>query len=230
MSDLISEVDEALRQDKAKAVWEKYGKVFIAGAIALVVLTALYALMSNRQSAQNQKATAELLTAMEAENKITALGTAYENLDGTHAALAGINAAYAMARGGKTVEAGRIFDDIANNTAYESVFKDYARLKAVSLDLNQNSPGFDPQKSLTQLEKIYENDKSPWRFQARLVGALIYSGKLDKNQEAISVLKPLTELTAPVPETLKTRARNLTKVYEVLSSEKVVTPSRETDG
>ncbi|MCA8906628.1 MAG: tetratricopeptide repeat protein [Rhodospirillaceae bacterium] len=66
MADIFTEVDEAVRQDKAKALWKRYGWLFGLVAIVVVGGTAAYTIYKEWQISSARSETGAILTALSA--------------------------------------------------------------------------------------------------------------------------------------------------------------------
>ena len=64
MADIFTEVDEAVRQDKAKALWKRYGWLFGLVAIVVVGGTAAYTIYKEWQISSARSETGAILTAL----------------------------------------------------------------------------------------------------------------------------------------------------------------------
>ena len=63
MADVFREVDEALREDRARTIWKRYGTLIISAALVIVMATAGFVFWRNYQANQNAQYTAALVSA-----------------------------------------------------------------------------------------------------------------------------------------------------------------------
>ena len=68
MSEIFREVDEALREDRAKAVWQKYGTLLISMVTVIILATGGYVFWQDYAERRDQDLTGVLLTALEASD------------------------------------------------------------------------------------------------------------------------------------------------------------------
>ena len=65
MSDLLREVDDAVRAENMKRLWDEHKYAIVTGVAALILGTAAMSFWNNYQYSQNQKHTAEIITAVQ---------------------------------------------------------------------------------------------------------------------------------------------------------------------
>ncbi len=172
MSDesLFREVDEEVRQDKAKQLWSKYGSYFTALALVIILGVAGFKGWQYWQLTQSEAAARVFSDGVKKleEGKTADAEAAFAAIDHTgYAKLAELRRAAALAGSGKTDEAVAIYDKVANDQANAQSLRDLARLRA----------GYALTDKLTPAELIsrlgaFDNDTSPWRGMAREIFAL----------------------------------------------------------
>lgn len=175
MSDIIREVDEELRHERYKKLWDRYG-IYVVGAALLVVIGVGawrgWEWYSARQAAESS-ARYEAALKLAAENKHAEAETAFEEI-----AKQGTSGYRALARFRAAAEAGRddakagvaAFDAIAADTSLESPMRDIARLQAGYLLVDTA-----PVAEIRQRMEPLLAPASPFRGSAReLVGLAHY--------------------------------------------------------
>lgn len=138
MSDdsFIREVDEQLREDNAKVLWDKYGKILMSVAIAVVVLTALYrgwVYYKDSQAATSGDAYIEAVNLSndgKHDESIAALQKLGKEGSGQYPALARMRIAGELAGKGDNEAALKEFDAIAADTSFDEDFRQIAKLRA----------------------------------------------------------------------------------------------------
>lgn len=138
MSDdsFIREVNEELRQDKAKALWGRFGPIVIGIAVLVVVATAGYVAYDywtqKRANESGDRFSQALELARQGENDkaLTALRELEENGHGAYPVLARMRAATVMAEQGDADAAVEAFDRVAADGAVPDVVRDMARIRA----------------------------------------------------------------------------------------------------
>jgi hypothetical protein len=167
---VFREVEEELRQDEYKRLWDRYGKLIIAAVTAVILAVGGWQTWSyfDRQAAE-QAATLYLDAVKKAEDG---------NLDDASAALQAINhkslsqlkvlkEAELLAQKGEIDKAVAAFDAAASNASGEKVFADIARIKSGYLLVDSQTPD----QLLVRLGQ-YDKDGEPWRHHAREIFGL----------------------------------------------------------
>ena len=54
MTDVFREIEEAIREDRAKELWQRYGNWIIAGAVALVIAVGGYTYWRSHRAAVSE--------------------------------------------------------------------------------------------------------------------------------------------------------------------------------
>lgn len=147
MSDdsFIREVNEELRQDQFKALWQRYG-VFVIAAVALVVLATAgyvgYEQWTMARANRSGDVFARALTLAAEGNSEDALA-AFTELEasgyGAYPMLARLRAATTLAQAEKFEEAIAKFDAVAGDSAAPGAIRDIARLRAGLLLVDHGS-------------------------------------------------------------------------------------------
>lgn len=144
MSDILREVDEELRHERYRKLWDRYGLYVVAAAVLLVLAVAGWRGWEWYAARQAAEASARFETAMQLsrDGKPAEAEKAFEEIakDGTggYRTLARFRAA---AEAGKAdAKAGvAAFDAIAADTALEGPMRDIARLQAAYLLVDTGS-------------------------------------------------------------------------------------------
>jgi len=139
MSDVFREVDEDLRRERLKQVWDRYGLLLLAAAVLIVVAVAVFVFLDSRRQGQAEAegdryyAALELLRTGDAAGANAAFAAIAADGRGGYPVLASLNAATALAVSGDTTRAVAAFDAIANNTTVNGAVRDVARIRAAML-------------------------------------------------------------------------------------------------
>ncbi len=175
MSDdsFIREVNEELRQDQFKALWNRYGTLIIGVAVAVVLATAAY--VGNKYWTPNRANQAgdtfaqalDLAAEGKSDEALAQLSELRENGPGTYPVLAQLREATLLADEGKATEAVAAFDAVANNSSAPAALRDMARLRSGLLLVDHGSYA-DVSARVEQLT----SDSNPVRHSAREVLAL----------------------------------------------------------
>ncbi|MEO9612725.1 MAG: tetratricopeptide repeat protein [Nitratireductor sp.] len=141
MSDdsFIREVSEELRQDQAKALWDRYGPLILGVAVLVVLVTAGivgWNYWTQAQASRSGDAFSEALTfASEGQNDeaLAALEKLEQEGYGAYPVLARLRAATVLAEKGDHDGAVAAFDAVAGDSSIPGSIRDMARLRAALL-------------------------------------------------------------------------------------------------
>ena len=202
MSDIFKEVDEDLRRDQIRKLWDQFGPYVIGVAVFIVVATAGFRGWEYWQEKQAQATGDRFLAALDLANQgkhedaIAALKAIEANGSGRYPVLAGFRVASEMAATGDTKGALNEYDAIAARGDMSDSIKALARLRAGALLVDTLGLA-DLEKRLSDLAAT----GNVWRHNAReLLGltawrtgdydaARKYFDEIDNDQEAPADLR-----------------------------------------
>ncbi|MBD8875247.1 tetratricopeptide repeat protein [Roseibium polysiphoniae] len=172
MSDIFREVDEDIRQEKYRRLWDRLGPWVIAAAVLIVVGTGGYRGWLYWQESQSQQAGDAFFEAVRlsesgdvalAEQKFAELSDA----TGGYPALAKLRAATDMVREERTTEALAEFDALSRDSSVDATLRDIASLRAayVAVDTEDYAAVADRVEGLT-------GEDGPFRAAAREILAV----------------------------------------------------------
>ena len=182
--DFFREVDEAVRQDRYKQLWDQYGIYAIGAAAAVVLPVAGNNAWTYWQDKKAQEAGAKFTQALSLEDGPEA-ATAREMLAAMaekgpegYRMLARFQLAAAEAKAGELDKAVAAYDALAKDPSVDSILRDSAQLQAAALRLDKA----DYSEMEQRLKGLIESS-SAWRFSAReLLGLSAY--RLNDMREA----------------------------------------------
>ena len=182
--DFFREVDEAVRQDRYKQLWDQYGIYAIGAAAAVVLAVAGHKAWTYWQDKQAQEAGAKFTQALSLEDGPEA-ATAREMLAAMaekgpegYRMLARFQLAAAEAKAGELDKAVAAYDALAKDPSVDSILRDSAQLQAAALCVDKA----DYYEMEQRLKGLIESS-SAWRFSAReLLGLSAY--RLNDMREA----------------------------------------------
>lgn len=213
MSDILREVDEAMRVEKMSRLWAEHGNTVLAAIVALILGTALSSGWNTWQHHQNLKSTTALLDSFQTENPRAALETLGKTQKGNARAFS-LLAGAAMALDAKDLEkAVSIYNTLASDARVEPAFRHLALVQKVSLELDAKTE-VPSSAMLADLARVLEDKTSPWRARALLLSALVKAHKNEDQKGAISDLDQLSampNLSSPIKE----QERALRAVYKL---------------
>jgi hypothetical protein len=194
MSDdsFFREVNEEIRQDKARALWDRYGALVIGLAIAIVLGTAAFVAYeywtASRASRSGDDFAQALALANEGKNDeaLAALKALEADGYGAYPVLARMRAATVMAEKGDVAGAVAGFDAIADDGSIPMSIRDMARLRAAFV-LVDNGSYVDVSQRVEQLSA----DTNPLRHSAREALGLS-AWKENRNQDALKLFEQIS--------------------------------------
>lgn len=195
MSDdsFIREVNEEIRQEQAKAIWDRFGAIAIGIAVVVVLATAAYVAYdywdTSRANASGDKFSQALLLANQgkSDEAIAALKELEEGGYGAYPLLARMRAATVLAEKGDFAGAVSGFDAVAADNAIPAAIRDMARLRAAFLLVDNGS-----YEDVAQRAEPLTVDTNPLRHSAREAMALAAW----KGGKAADALKFYEQITA----------------------------------
>ena len=210
MTDIFREVDEALREDRLKVIWNRHGRLIIAGAVAIVLGTGAFVGWRSYSQSQAQSQTRALVDAQQQaaadpQNAASIYAAVAADSSADRAALARLLEARADLDAGKRDEAGKIYQQIAGDSGVNSVVRDLARLYSVMARLDDGDPA-----ALNDELAPLAADGSPWRTSARELQGLLALRQKDA-AKAREIFEALSKDPASSPG-LRSRAEQLLSI------------------
>lgn len=147
MSDIFREVDEDLRHEQYKKLWDRYGKYLIAVAVAIVLAVGGYQGWTAWHAQQRIDASDSYAAALEladtgglaaAQDALTALADADS---GGYGVLAQFEEARLKAQSGDVSGAIALWDRIAESSDADPAFRGIATLLSVMRQIDDGDPG-----------------------------------------------------------------------------------------
>lgn len=203
--DFIREVDEAVRQDQYKKLWDQYGIYALAGAVVLVAGVAGYKGWVSWQERKSGEAGAKFTQALTLEEGPDAAKAKdiFASLvkDGPegYRILARFQLAASEAKDGDTDKAVADYDALANDPSVDTILRGHATLQAAALRLDKA----DYAEMEKRLKGLVDSN-SAWSFSAReLLGFSAY-----RNNDMPTAEKEFSALLADqaTPPNLRERA------------------------
>lgn len=204
MSDIFREVEEELRQERLKKLWQKFGPAVIGVAVLIVVATGGYRLWewySFRQAAQASDrffAAVELARDEAHADAATAFGEVAEGGYGL-AEFAELRAASALASAGDVPTAIAAYDAVAADGSVDRLIRDVARIRAGYLELDLT----DVASVRARVDGLTAPDH-PFRFMANEVLGVAHF-KAGEKVEALRLFSAISQDPA-APSEIRDRA------------------------
>jgi hypothetical protein len=207
MASFDREVDEAVRQDRAKLLWQRYGRLALAVALIIIGGTAGYVWWQDYRAGQQQQATAALAAALSrgdssAIEAADSLETVANTAQGDIAMLARLYEAALLIDADDREAAVTIYRQVAEDAGTPPLWRDYAQLMSVLHQVDRGEPA-DLQARLAPLT----GPDNPWRFTARELSGLLAVRQGD-DARAAEIFAALADSTE-APAGVRQRARDL---------------------
>ncbi len=190
MSELFREVDEALREDRAKLLWKKYGNIGIAVVVAILAGTFGYGQWQEYADKRDQELTGALLSALDEADSdpagaIAALAALGEDQSDRQGVIARLHEAALRLETGDSAGAVDIYRLVADDGGVPDAWRELALLMAVLHSLDTG----DPDALATDLRPLTAED-SPWRYNARELSGLLALrlGDVEEAQQIFELL------------------------------------------
>jgi hypothetical protein len=206
MSDqFLREVDEAVRQDRYRALWDRFGLYIVAAAALIVAGVAGYKGWSHWQVMKAKQAGTAFTSALalqesgQRDKAGEALATLAEKGPPGYRVLSRFQLAVSAAQAGDAEKAVSIYDALATDPSTDNILKGLATIQAATLRLETA----DYAEMERRLKGLIDQG-SPWRYSAReLLGLSAYRVKNMPEAE-----KQFSELLADqgTPANLRERA------------------------
>ena len=174
MADIFEEVDEEVRKDQFSEIWQKYGKLIVAGAILALASSVGYVLWDNYQFKKRAESSAQLeqaLKLIDAKKEIDAnqvLEALAQNGTAGYAVLARFRGAGIKVQAGDYAAAAEIYDALSADSGIDTLYRDLARLYSIMQRIDND----DPAMLETELQPLLAA-KGAWRFSARELAAVV---------------------------------------------------------
>ena len=145
MTDIFTEIEEDIRKDRAKRMWDRFGKYIIGGALLLVLGIAAwrgYEAYANAQaaSAGDRFLDAIALVEQSPEAGLETLQAIAADGPAGYAALARFRAASELAEQGRSGDAIAAFQALVDDSSLDSLMRDVARIRLGYLLLDYGNP------------------------------------------------------------------------------------------
>ncbi len=136
MNDLVDEVEEALRHDRAVQFFKRHGRMIGAGVLAIIVGTAGNSFYQYQQKQAHEAATARYIQALKSTDSLQALQELSKTSGAGTGLLAKFQYAAALAAKGQVGDARTVLQSIIADSALTSADQDFARVRMAMLELD----------------------------------------------------------------------------------------------
>ncbi|MGC6453322.1 MAG: tetratricopeptide repeat protein [Candidatus Puniceispirillaceae bacterium] len=207
MADIFDEIDEELKQDRAKAVWLRYGKYVAAAAAAVVLGVGASQGFSAWKQSQAEAAANAYHQALASEDAVGALENQLSSLSDGYATLARFRIAAGKAEGGDAAGAEAAYLEIAADSGLSDLYRQAATLLSA-----MNAPDTANVSELQGRLAPIADGTGPWRPLALELSAA-FDLKAGDRDAALAKLKSIIEMEE-TPAELRQRAAQLAEVLK----------------
>lgn len=213
MSDILREVDEAMRVEKLVKLWEEHKAALITGIAALILGTAANAGWHSWTRHQKAETTSAILAAQADKDPLQALIKTAEDNDTSYQPLALMTAASKAIQDKKYDEALKLYDQVIAVRRVQPLYRDLAIVQKVNLSLDLNKD-IKADALLKDIDTVANNAKSPWLGQGLMARAIVKAHAAKDIKGAIGDLE-LIKQNADLPGSLRQRAQALIDTYQL---------------
>lgn len=213
MSDLLTEVDEAMKQERMEKLWQKYGGFFI-GFIAVLILGT--AANEGYKSWEKNKDIAQTNLYLDAtqsgENAAQELTKIAPELNPNLRGLALLNAAGKSLDDGDKEAALQLYKDIAADASINPLASFMAKHMMTNLDTT-----LSVDEKIQTYAALIGEENNPWKYHAHLETALLLAHEKNDYKSARDHLNKILTVEK-VAESLKKKAQSLSILYAAKGS------------
>lgn len=221
-SDFIREVDEDLRDEQLKNMWDRFGPFVIGAALLIVLATAANNGWNYWKTSQAAKSGDAFIAAIDksesgaTEEAIAALETLKAEGSGGYPVLARMRLAAEAAKLGRVDDAIGQFLAIAGDASIDTNIQDLARIRAAGLQLDQGQLD----QVITELSSMM--DQASFRHSAR---ELVLLAHMEKSE--FDKARPIAERIANDAET-PAQLRQRAEIYVNYLTSRLGSAGKET--
>lgn len=219
MTDILREVDDAMKAERMSRLWQEHGKTIIALIVLVIVATAANSAWVAWKNNRDARQTTQLIEALTAEHPESKLPEAVKGMSGPLKSLTALKAAGQALKAKNYADAIKLYTDIAADKSAPQDIRDLATVQKVAVQLDQSKEA-TAESLLADLAPITNTkNESAWRLRALMLSALV---KAHKSEDYKGALEDLALLSAgkDVPPTLAAQASALKAVYETKAGSK----------
>ncbi len=217
MSDIIQEIDEALRKEKAEKFWNDNKIAIISSFILLIIAASSWSAFKQYNTYINGKQTQKLIIALESDNPVEEITKLSTELKNPIKSISLMNEAGIMLGKEEISEAKAIYNSIYSDKSSPDIIKELALLMLTRIAISEDN--FNIQKANENLDKLILSKNSPWKYHAMLEKAVINAHLLDDYKTAVQLLDEIIKEKS-VPMSLTQRANSLKHIYKIKLAEK----------
>lgn len=211
MSDILREVDEAMRVERMQRLWEQHGKTIIFILAAIILGTAADAGWKGYKAHKAEKQTSALLNAVTGDDPAAGVAKLTTELHGSGLAFAALAAGKAAIEKQDYEAAIGFYQDALKDKSIQADLHDLIVVQLVSLELDHQEKTTG-QELLDQLAPVLKSNQSAWYPRGLLLSAVIKAHK-DKDYKGALEQLALMSAVPDLPASLQAQMDALKEVY-----------------
>lgn len=213
MTDILREVDEAMRAERMKLIWQQHGTSILVIAGGIILGTAVHSGYSAYKNHQARAQTAALMEALHTKTPANSLAELTKSLKGGGKALAGLDAADQALASERYDDAIALYDLVAADQSVPADMRDLAVVQSTSVKLD-HAPTAKADDLIAALAPIAASDKSVWKARALFLSAVIKANRQNNYKAALDDLA-LASVVPNLPSSFEVQIKALQQVYQL---------------
>lgn len=209
MSDIMREVDEAMRQERMEKFWKENGQTLIIFVVATILMTGIISGYRSWDHSVKSKQTGEMMALMEAKDFPDNIKDKKLDFRPGLRGITLINGAQKYLSEKKNDEAMALYAKAADDKGIPEEIRHLAVLQEIRLSKEPT------EAQIKKLQAVADDGSSPWRFYAKLEAAAYAAAKNDYKTARKYVAEVMD--AKDLPDTLYGKARALDHVYALKS-------------
>ena len=198
MADIFDEIEEDLRRDRMKDLWQRYGNYILGLAVLIIIGVAGHQGYNYWTKTQSQASGNSFFEAVTAENTLDALGEVVSELPDGYAMLARFRMAALYAEDGNSAAAEQSYLELSEDNSINTFYRDTALLLSV-----MNAPNSADKNALINRISDISSFAGPLQGLALETSAGLYL-ELNEADKAVSSLTQASKLS-DIPSSLRQR-------------------------
>jgi hypothetical protein len=206
MTDILAEVDEAMRRERVEKLWRQHGKTALLLLGMIVLGTAIGSAWRHWNNSVNATQTAALMEMIDSAEFPGNIESGTEDFRPGLRGIGLLTAAGAYLKQDKPDEALALYEQAASSAAPDDL-----RHLAIIMSVRLHDDKGTDQDLIAMLSPVIKSKTSPWRYHARMQAADLSARKGDY-ETANAHLNTVLDANE-APESMMQRARALQHVY-----------------
>jgi hypothetical protein len=208
MADIFAEVDEAMRRERVEKFFKENGKMIITFVVMTIIATGVVSAWRKWDASVRQRDTAALIELMDSADFPENINTAELDMRPGLRGIGFLTAASSYLKENKPEEALALYQKASGDSSIPHDLRQLAILMSVRLKTESVA------QAQKDLEGIWKDNGSPWRYHARLEAAVLAAHQGNDYSAARTHLAAILD-SKEMPESLVGKARALDHVYSL---------------